>query len=57
MIKNMGLDIGKAVENDNRHMSKPPSLRKDNYVQQAKKDRAYYRKLGYNIPSSSGRRT
>ena len=57
MIKNMGLDVGKAVETDNRHMPKPPCIRKDNYVNQAKKDRDYYRKLGYTIPSSNGRRT
>ena len=56
-VKNMGLDVGKAVETDNRHMPKPPCIRKDNYVNQAKKDRDYYRKLGYTIPSSNGRRT
>jgi hypothetical protein len=57
VIKNMGIDIEAAVETDSRHLSKSVSRRKDNYVLQAKKDFDTYRKLGYNIPLSTGRRT
>jgi hypothetical protein len=57
MIKNMGINIESAIEADTRNMSKNLSRRKDNYVLQAKKDFDTYRKLGYNIPLSTGRRT